>query len=236
MKIIASNLHVARRSFWILYKTRPKQDCTFSYGRKRDENYARTVQTYDVLKANITLVISICTDFICTKYILYILCFVDPASRYIRVIKTNLMHNLSSVYFVNQPLHVSGVFVAHQQEVYCIYIYIYIYIYTYDNWYVLCFFIGRKLDESYALTMQTYEVLKANITLVISIWTDFMCTKYILYISCFVDRVSRYIKLVFITRMFFIFCQVSNVFRHTTRAIISASLLLFYVPVTVHRE
>jgi len=37
------------------------------------------------------------------------------------VIKTNLMHYLSSVYFVNQPLHVPGVFVAHQQEVYCIY-------------------------------------------------------------------------------------------------------------------
>jgi len=32
------------------------------------------------------------------------------------------MHQLSSVYFVNQPLHVSGIFVAHHQEVYCIYI------------------------------------------------------------------------------------------------------------------
>jgi len=38
------------------------------------------------------------------------------------------MHHLFSVYFVNQPLHVSGVFVARHQEVYCIYIYIYIYI------------------------------------------------------------------------------------------------------------
>ena len=28
---------------------------------------------------------------------------------------------LSTVYFVNQPLHVSGIFVAHHQEVYCIY-------------------------------------------------------------------------------------------------------------------
>jgi len=44
------------------------------------------------------------------------------------------MHYLSSVYFVNQPLHVSGIFVAHHQEVHNIYIYIYIY-----NWYVLCF-------------------------------------------------------------------------------------------------
>ena len=50
-----------------------------------------------------------------------ILCFVDRASRYICVIKTNLMHYLSSVYFVNQPPHVSGIFVAHHQEVYCIY-------------------------------------------------------------------------------------------------------------------
>ena len=31
------------------------------------------------------------------------------------------MHHLSRVYFVNQPLHVSGLFVAHHQEVYCIY-------------------------------------------------------------------------------------------------------------------
>jgi len=37
------------------------------------------------------------------------------------VMKTNLMHYLSSVYFVNQPLHFSGIFVAHHQEVYCIY-------------------------------------------------------------------------------------------------------------------
>jgi len=42
----------------------------------------------------------------------YILCFVDRASRYIFVIKTNLIHYLSSVYFVNQTLHVLGVFVA----------------------------------------------------------------------------------------------------------------------------
>ena len=40
----------------------------------------------------------------------------------VRVMKTDLMlHYLSSVYFVSQPLHVSGIFVAHHQEVYCIY-------------------------------------------------------------------------------------------------------------------
>ena len=31
------------------------------------------------------------------------------------------MHYLSSVYFVNHPLHVSGLFLAHHQKVYCIY-------------------------------------------------------------------------------------------------------------------
>jgi len=31
------------------------------------------------------------------------------------------MHYLSSVYFINQPLHVSGISAAHHQEVYCIY-------------------------------------------------------------------------------------------------------------------
>ena len=31
--------------------------------------------------------------------------------------KNHLMHYLSSVYFVNHPLHVSGIFVAHHQEV-----------------------------------------------------------------------------------------------------------------------
>ena len=31
------------------------------------------------------------------------------------------MHYLSSVYFVNQPPRVSGIFVAHHQEVLCIY-------------------------------------------------------------------------------------------------------------------
>ena len=35
--------------------------------------------------------------------------------------KNKLMHYLSSVYFVNQPLHVLGIFVAHHQEVCCIY-------------------------------------------------------------------------------------------------------------------
>ena len=35
--------------------------------------------------------------------------------------KTNLMHYLPLGYFINQPLHVLGTFVAHHQEVYSIY-------------------------------------------------------------------------------------------------------------------
>ena len=42
----------------------------------------------------------------------------------IRETKTNLMHYLSSFYFVNQPLHVSGIFVAHHQEVNCKHVYV----------------------------------------------------------------------------------------------------------------
>jgi len=37
--------------------------------------------------------------------------------NFVCVIKSNLMHYLSYVYFVNQPLHDSGIFVAHHQEV-----------------------------------------------------------------------------------------------------------------------
>jgi hypothetical protein len=31
------------------------------------------------------------------------------------------MHYLSLIYFVNQPLHVSGMFIAHHQEVFTVY-------------------------------------------------------------------------------------------------------------------
>ena len=57
----------------------------------------------------------------CTKYILYILCFIDRASRYIRVMKTNLMYCLSVVYFVDQTLYVSGIFIAQHLEEYYMY-------------------------------------------------------------------------------------------------------------------
>ena len=85
--------------------------------------------------------------------------FFFRASRYIRVMKTNLLHYLSSVYFVSQPLHVSGISVAHRQGLY----YIYIYIYTHNNWYVLCFsvdcllvnLVNRQSTEKH----NTYQLL-----------------------------------------------------------------------------
>jgi hypothetical protein len=36
--------------------------------------------------------------------------------------KTNLMHYLSLIYFIKQPLHVSGVLIAHHQEVFTVYV------------------------------------------------------------------------------------------------------------------
>jgi hypothetical protein len=32
------------------------------------------------------------------------------------------MHYLSLIYFVNQPLHVSAIFIAHHQEVFTVYV------------------------------------------------------------------------------------------------------------------
>jgi hypothetical protein len=36
--------------------------------------------------------------------------------------KTNLVHNLSLIYCVTQPLHASGVIIAHHQEVFTVYV------------------------------------------------------------------------------------------------------------------
>jgi len=65
------------------------------------------------------------------KHVLRKFCFADRASQYMCVTKTNLMQYLYSLYFVSQPLHVLGIFVAHHQEVY--------YIYKHNSWCVLCF-------------------------------------------------------------------------------------------------
>jgi hypothetical protein len=42
--------------------------------------------------------------------------------HYIFVMKTNLIHYLSLIYFVNQPLHVSGIPTAHHQEVFTVHV------------------------------------------------------------------------------------------------------------------
>ena len=39
------------------------------------------------------------------RHVLHKFCFVDRASQYVCIIQTNLMHYLSSVYFISQPLH-----------------------------------------------------------------------------------------------------------------------------------
>jgi len=52
-------------------------------------------------------------------YLLYIAVWRISKYTFLCVMETNLMHYLSSVYFVNQPLHVTGIFVAHHQEVQC---------------------------------------------------------------------------------------------------------------------
>jgi hypothetical protein len=36
--------------------------------------------------------------------------------------KTHLMYYLSLIYYLKQPLHVSGVFIAHHQEVFTVYV------------------------------------------------------------------------------------------------------------------
>jgi hypothetical protein len=36
--------------------------------------------------------------------------------------KTNLVQYLPLTYFIKQPLHVSGVFIAHHQEVFTVYV------------------------------------------------------------------------------------------------------------------
>jgi hypothetical protein len=36
--------------------------------------------------------------------------------------KTNQMHHLSLIYFASQPVHVSGMFIAHHQEVFTVYV------------------------------------------------------------------------------------------------------------------
>jgi len=56
---------------------------------------------------------------------------------YVRVKKTNLLHYLTSACFLNQPLHVSDVFIAHHHEVHP---------YLYNKWYLLLFLVDCLLS------------------------------------------------------------------------------------------
>jgi len=49
-----------------------------------------------------------------------LMCSILNTKYEIRVMNTNLMNYLFSVDFVTQAVHVSGISVAHHQEVYCI--------------------------------------------------------------------------------------------------------------------
>jgi hypothetical protein len=51
-----------------------------------------------------------------------LLFFVRDQTRSCFVMKTNQMHCLSSMYFMNQTLHVLAMFIAHHQEVFTVYV------------------------------------------------------------------------------------------------------------------
>jgi hypothetical protein len=55
-------------------------------------------------------------------YILGLILFCWPCILIFFVMKTNQMHYVSFIYFVSQPLHVSGVFIVHHQEVFTVYV------------------------------------------------------------------------------------------------------------------
>jgi hypothetical protein len=54
----------------------------------------------------------------------FLLLFCWPCILIIFVMKTKQMHCLSLIYFVSQPLHVSGIFIAHHQEVFTVLVYV----------------------------------------------------------------------------------------------------------------
>jgi hypothetical protein len=85
----------------------------------RKQRAAATIPTLDIS------MYQICTSSCCGHKILPTIFyfFFGRSSRYIRLMKSNFMQYLSSVYFVSQSLYVLGISVAHHQEVYCIYYY-----------------------------------------------------------------------------------------------------------------
>ena len=81
--------------------------------------------------------------WLATMLLLYALVTMYESTRveleiYFRVMKTNWMHYLFSVYFVNQPLHVSGRICSPSSGGI---------LYIYNNWYVLCFLVCWPTDS-----------------------------------------------------------------------------------------
>jgi hypothetical protein len=56
------------------------------------------------------------------QHAIFYFMFCGPCILIFFAMKTNYMHYLSSIYFVNQPLHVSGMVIALHQEVFTVYI------------------------------------------------------------------------------------------------------------------
>jgi hypothetical protein len=74
------------------------------------------------------------------------------------VSETNLIHNLSSVYSIVVPLHVSGLLVAHHQEVT---------VYICDSWYVLYVLVDtstRPADSQLKRTICTIRCIYTLLT------------------------------------------------------------------------
>jgi hypothetical protein len=80
-----------------------------------------------------------------------------------------LMHYLSSVYFVSQPAHVSSIFLAHHEEVYCMYT---------TNWYML-FIHSIPPDDGLQICLKHVQVDWKNKLTINSASSWFLLHRYI---------------------------------------------------------
>jgi len=89
------------------------------------------------------------------------------------------MHYLSSVYFVSQPLHISGIFVAHHQDVYYIQLYMYTTIGTY------CDFLFDCLLSEFHLNPANRQSTKKPRYIPIVVYIQYTCAhvhSYLVYL------------------------------------------------------
>ena len=105
--------------------------------------------------------------------------------NFLYVIETTLMHYLSSVYFVTQPLHVSGIFVAHHQQVYCIYT---------TNWYPLIRSIGNYSLADLHRQYKKYIHKRPKHILLQLLTQQPKCFSFVLVFHCYIHKtLIRYI-------------------------------------------